>query len=141
RLLWPGSHCRHAEGSGIGGASVHENAGTGTRCTGEGLGAGLSGQAFARRRRPRTGHQTFSKRSGSGRRVQDGARSGRTGRATECEAITTFEGVLRMKRIILAGILALAAGASSLMAQGKPPAPKSQKELDAVKALFAAAQA
>jgi len=46
-----------------------------------------------------------------------------------------------MKRIILAGILALAAGASSLMAQGKPPAPKSQKELDAVKALFAAAQA
>lgn len=46
-----------------------------------------------------------------------------------------------MKRIILTGILALAAGASSLMAQAKPPAPKSQKELDAVKAMFAAAQA
>jgi len=44
-----------------------------------------------------------------------------------------------MKRITLAGILILAAGASSLMAQ-KPPAPKSQKELDAVKALFAATQ-
>jgi tetratricopeptide (TPR) repeat protein len=45
-----------------------------------------------------------------------------------------------MKRTILAGIVALAAGAASLWAQ-KPPAPKSQKELDAVKAMFAAAQA
>ena len=46
-----------------------------------------------------------------------------------------------MKRIILAGILAVASGASSLMAQAKQPAIKSQKELDAVKAMFAAAQA
>jgi tetratricopeptide (TPR) repeat protein len=46
-----------------------------------------------------------------------------------------------MKRIVLAGILALAAGTSSLMAQAKPPAPKSQKELDALKAMFAAVQA
>jgi tetratricopeptide (TPR) repeat protein len=46
-----------------------------------------------------------------------------------------------MKRMILAGILSLAAGASSLMAQAKPPAPKTPKELEAVKALFAAAQA
>ncbi len=45
-----------------------------------------------------------------------------------------------MKRMILAAILT-AAGAASLMAQVKPPAPKSQKELDAVKAMFAAAQA
>lgn len=44
-----------------------------------------------------------------------------------------------MKRMTLAGILVLAAGASSLMAQ-KQPAPKSQKEFDAVKAMFAAAQ-
>jgi tetratricopeptide (TPR) repeat protein len=46
-----------------------------------------------------------------------------------------------MKRMILAGILSVAAGASSLMAQDKPPAPKSAKELDAVKAMFAATQA
>jgi len=48
-----------------------------------------------------------------------------------------------MKRTILAGIAAMAfvaGGASSLWAQ-KPPAPKSAKELDAVKALFAASQA
>src|SRR5450432_4326387 len=48
-----------------------------------------------------------------------------------------------MKRTILAGIAAMAfvaGGASSLWAQ-KPPAPKSAKELDAVKAMFAAAQA
>jgi tetratricopeptide (TPR) repeat protein len=48
-----------------------------------------------------------------------------------------------MKRTILAGIFtvaALAAVAGSLWAQ-KPPAPKSQKELDAVKAMFAASQA
>jgi tetratricopeptide (TPR) repeat protein len=48
-----------------------------------------------------------------------------------------------MKRTILAGIFAVAAvaaGASSLWAQ-KQPVPKSQKELDAVKALMAAAQA
>lgn len=44
-----------------------------------------------------------------------------------------------MKRMTLAGILAVAAGASGLMAQ-KQPAPKSQKELDAVKAMFAATQ-
>jgi tetratricopeptide (TPR) repeat protein len=43
--------------------------------------------------------------------------------------------------MILAGILSVAAGASSLMAQAKPPAPKSQKELDAVKAMLTAAQA
>ena len=42
-----------------------------------------------------------------------------------------------MKAMILTGILALAAGAAGLMAQAKPPAVKSQKELDAVKALFA----
>src|ERR1700730_4919170 len=46
-----------------------------------------------------------------------------------------------MKRTILAFILSLAAGASGLMAQDKPPAPKSQKELDAVKAMFTAVQA
>jgi tetratricopeptide (TPR) repeat protein len=46
-----------------------------------------------------------------------------------------------MKRTILAGILSVAAGASSLMAQAKPPAPKSPKELEAVKAMFAASQA
>src|SRR5260370_30736486 len=46
-----------------------------------------------------------------------------------------------MTRMVLAGILSAAAAASSLMAQAKPPAPKSQKELDAVKAMFAAAQA
>ena len=46
-----------------------------------------------------------------------------------------------MKRMILAGVLSVAAGASSLMAQAKPPAPKSQKELDAVKAMLTAAQA
>jgi len=46
-----------------------------------------------------------------------------------------------MKPMILTGILALAAGAAGLMAQAKQPAPKSPKELDAVKALFAAAQA
>jgi tetratricopeptide (TPR) repeat protein len=48
-----------------------------------------------------------------------------------------------MKRTILAAVAAVvvvAAGASSLWAQ-KPPAPKSAKELDAVKALFAASQA
>jgi tetratricopeptide (TPR) repeat protein len=48
-----------------------------------------------------------------------------------------------MKRTILAVVAAVAlgaGGASSLRAQ-KPPAPKSQKELDAVKALFAASQA
>lgn len=52
-----------------------------------------------------------------------------------------------MKRTILAGVIAIAAltaGASSLRAQKAPatksPAPKSQKELDAVKALFAASQ-
>ena len=45
-----------------------------------------------------------------------------------------------MKRTILAGVVALAACAASLWAQ-KPPAPKSQKELDAVKAMFAASQA
>jgi tetratricopeptide (TPR) repeat protein len=48
-----------------------------------------------------------------------------------------------MKRTIFAGVVAvaaLAAGASSLYAQ-KAPAPKSQKELDAVKALFGASQA
>jgi len=48
-----------------------------------------------------------------------------------------------MKRTILAGaivVTALGAGASGLWAQ-KQPAPKSQKELDAVKALFAATQA
>jgi tetratricopeptide (TPR) repeat protein len=45
-----------------------------------------------------------------------------------------------MKKIILTGILALAAGASGLMAQAKGPAPKSQKELDALKAMFAAVQ-
>jgi len=43
--------------------------------------------------------------------------------------------------MILAGVLSVAAGASSLMAQAKPPAPKSQKELDAVKAMLTAAQA
>jgi tetratricopeptide (TPR) repeat protein len=43
--------------------------------------------------------------------------------------------------MILAGILSVAAGASSLMAQAKPPAPKSQKEFDAVKAMLTAAQA
>jgi tetratricopeptide (TPR) repeat protein len=42
-----------------------------------------------------------------------------------------------MKRTILAAVFAMAAGASSLWAQ-KPPAPKSQKELEAVKAMFAA---
>jgi tetratricopeptide (TPR) repeat protein len=46
-----------------------------------------------------------------------------------------------MKRMILAGILSVAAGVSSLMAQAKPPAPKSQKEFDAVKAMLTAAQA
>jgi tetratricopeptide (TPR) repeat protein len=46
-----------------------------------------------------------------------------------------------MKRMILAGILSLAAGASSLMAQAKQPTPKSPKEVEAVKAMFAATQA
>jgi len=46
-----------------------------------------------------------------------------------------------MKRMILAGILSVAAAASNLLAQAKPPAPKSAKELDAVKAMIAAAQA
>src|ERR1700730_14735400 len=48
-----------------------------------------------------------------------------------------------MKRTILAAVAAVvvvAGGASSLWAQ-KRPAPKSAKELDAVKALFAASQA
>ena len=46
-----------------------------------------------------------------------------------------------MKRMILTGALALAAGVSSLMAQAAPPkapAPKSKEELAAVQALFAA---
>ena len=46
-----------------------------------------------------------------------------------------------MKPMILAGILSLAAGASCLIAQAKLPAPKSPKEVEAVEALFAAAQA
>jgi tetratricopeptide (TPR) repeat protein len=46
-----------------------------------------------------------------------------------------------MKRTILAGILSLAAGASSLMAQAKSPVPKTPKEVEAVKAMFAALQA
>ena len=44
-----------------------------------------------------------------------------------------------MKRTILTGVLALAAGVSSLMAQPAPakaPAPKSKEELAAVQALF-----
>ena len=40
-----------------------------------------------------------------------------------------------MKRKIFSGILALAAGALSLLAQ-KPPQPKSQKELEAIHAMF-----
>jgi len=46
-----------------------------------------------------------------------------------------------MKRMILTGALALAAGVSSLMAQAAPPkapAPKSKDELAAVQALFTA---
>jgi tetratricopeptide (TPR) repeat protein len=46
-----------------------------------------------------------------------------------------------MKPTMLTGILAAAAAAASLMAQAKPPTVKSQKELDAVKAMFSAAQA
>jgi tetratricopeptide (TPR) repeat protein len=41
-----------------------------------------------------------------------------------------------MKRSLLTGILALAAGAAGLMGQNKPPAPKSKAELDALQALF-----
>ena len=58
-----------------------------------------------------------------------------------------------MKRMILSGILALAAGAAGLMAQTPPaaapkqgaapkgPAPKSKAELEAIQAMFAASQA
>jgi len=56
-----------------------------------------------------------------------------------------------MKRLILAGLLAIAAGAAGLMAQTPPaapakgaakgPAPKSKAEADALNALFSAAQA
>jgi tetratricopeptide (TPR) repeat protein len=57
-----------------------------------------------------------------------------------------------MKKSILSGILALAAGASGLMAQGTPPAPaapagphqptpKSQAEVTAIQAMFSAQQA
>ena len=45
-----------------------------------------------------------------------------------------------MKRMTLAGILTVAAGAASLMAQAKPPQPKSQKEFDAAKSMLTAAQ-
>ena len=50
-----------------------------------------------------------------------------------------------MKRSLLTGILALAAGASGLLAQGaaagpKQPTPKSQGELQALQAMFAAQQ-
>jgi tetratricopeptide (TPR) repeat protein len=41
-----------------------------------------------------------------------------------------------MKRSILTGILALAAGAAGLMGQPKGPAPKSKAELEALQALF-----
>jgi tetratricopeptide (TPR) repeat protein len=41
-----------------------------------------------------------------------------------------------MKRMILTGILALAAGTTGLMAQPKGPAPKSKAELDALQAMF-----
>jgi tetratricopeptide (TPR) repeat protein len=40
-----------------------------------------------------------------------------------------------MNRLIIGGILALATGVSSLMAQ-KPPQPKSQKEVEALQAMF-----
>jgi tetratricopeptide (TPR) repeat protein len=45
-----------------------------------------------------------------------------------------------MTRTIFAGILLMAAGAAGLMAQPKPPAPKSKAELDALQALFQQAQ-
>jgi tetratricopeptide (TPR) repeat protein len=41
-----------------------------------------------------------------------------------------------MKRSVLTGILALAAGAAALMGQPKQPAPKSKAELEALQALF-----
>ena len=42
-----------------------------------------------------------------------------------------------MNRLLLAGVLTLVSGMTGLMAQ-KPPQPKSQKELDAIKAMFEA---
>ena len=41
-----------------------------------------------------------------------------------------------MKRMILAGVLALSVSMTGLMAQKKGPAPKSQKELEALQAMF-----
>jgi tetratricopeptide (TPR) repeat protein len=46
-----------------------------------------------------------------------------------------------MKRSIITGILALAAGAAALMGQAKGPQPKSKAELEALQAMFTAQQA
>jgi len=46
-----------------------------------------------------------------------------------------------MKRMILAGVLALSVSVTGLMAQKKPPAPKSQKEAEALQAMFTAQSA
>src|SRR5215467_7162846 len=48
-----------------------------------------------------------------------------------------------MKRMILTGVVALAAGVASLMAQagGKAPQPKSKGELETLQAMFSAQQA
>ena len=62
--------------------SCSEDPGIATRGAGEGLGAGLPGQAFHGRGRPRTGGQTFPRRSEGGWRIAPRAPGRGTGRAT-----------------------------------------------------------
>ena len=123
-----------------GGKAVREDPGIATRGAGEGLGTGLPGEAFHGRGRPRTGGQTFPRRSEGGWRIAPRAPRRGTGRATTLKAGRKTRSS-QMKRMILTGALALVAGVSSLMAQAAPPkapAPKSKDELAAVQALFTA---
>ena len=129
------------KGSGRGGTAIPEVAGIGAGGFRQGMGSGVSGTAVGSGRRPRQSDGVFPKRSSIGRCDRKGAPGSEAGPGTDEEkAVKEPEGVLRMKRMILTGLLAIGAGATCLLAQGAPkgPAPKSKGELEALQALQAA---